>query len=304
VLYRTAGNAARRRSRRNRLGVNFQPSDPGRNTMSTGIGLAAGMARAAQVVGVNAIPVAGIIGDWWSSGTALALYWIESVLVIGLMAARIVLHRRWTHKAGHWRKAKVTLQSDRPRGLQPKGSFLGSYLQVAITFTVAHGIFLGMLLFMLTMNRPDLGVLVDPGSLEIGTAAIVVFLAVGFLVDVPSLAQRPFRWLERLVERSLGRVVVLHLVIIFGMVGLALTDSPMGLLGVFAGFKALVEIGGIFPEKEAGPEPPVWLRWMNRLPAKNGETFAEFWRRTEQEETRRRKANERVVDTAKMTSSA
>jgi hypothetical protein len=267
--------------------------------MSNGISVAAGITRAAQAVGVNAIPAAGVIGAWWSSGTALALYWIEGALVIGLMAARIALHRRWTRKAGHGHAAQFKARSRRGRHATPRaGSFLGSYLLVAIPFTLAHGLFLGLLLFMIAQNRPDLGVVVEAGALRTGAIAMLAFLAVGFAADLAFLAQQPFRWIERLTERSLGRVVVMHLVIIFGVMGLALTDSPMWLIGGFAGLKALVELGAFLPEKELGPQPPAWLRWMNRLPAKDGETFDTYWRRTEASERSRREANERVLGAA------
>lgn len=262
--------------------------------MNTVAGLGA---RIAQTLGLNALPVAGVLGDWWSSGTALALYWIEGVVVIVLISARIALHRRWTRKAGHGFQGHFRSSTETQRATQRPGSFLSSYLIIAIPFTLAHGLFLGVLLFMLTHNRPDLGIAVNAASLRTGGLGMLCFLALGFLIDLVSLRHQSFRWLERMTERALGRIFVVHLTIIFGVGALALFDAPMGLLGVFAALKALVDLGSIMPHKELAPEPPRWLRWMNRFPGRGGETFNAYWRRTEESERQRREANERVLAT-------
>jgi hypothetical protein len=55
----------------------------------------------AQLAGLNAVPVLGVLGGAWSSATALALYWCETVLLSMLIAVRIELHRHATHKRGH-----------------------------------------------------------------------------------------------------------------------------------------------------------------------------------------------------------
>jgi len=255
-------------------------------------------ARIAQTLGLNALPVAGVIGEWWTSGTALALYWIEGVVVIALMSARIALHRRWTRKAGHGVQGHFRASTEQQRAHQRPGSFLGSYLIVAIPFTLAHGLFLGVLLFMLSHNRPDLGISVDAASLRIGGLGMLAFLALGFVIDLASLRRQSFRWMERMTERALSRIFVVHMTIIIGVGALAIADAPMGLLGVFAVLKALVDIGAFMPQKELGPEPPRWLRWMNRFPARDGESFDAYWRRTEENERRRREANERVLEPA------
>ncbi len=58
--------------------------------------------RLLQVVGVNSVPAFGVFAAGWTATTALALYWCENVLVILLVGLRLWLHRRSTHKRGHW----------------------------------------------------------------------------------------------------------------------------------------------------------------------------------------------------------
>lgn len=249
-----------------------------------------GAGRLAQTLGLNSIPVAGVFAEGWSGGTALALYWLESALVIGLVAARIALHRWRTGKAGHWRAPHFT-GTGRYGGT---GSLLASYVRFALPFTVVHGVFLGTMLALITVNRPDLDLGIRAGDLATGAAAVAALLLVGFLLDLVGLGERPFRWVERLAERALGRVFVVHATIVFGLLATAWTDGPAGLFAVFAGLKTAVELGALFPERDPALGPPRWLRFLDRVPGPAGETFSDSWRKVHARRVRFRDANERV----------
>jgi len=257
-----------------------------------------GLGRLLQVLGLNSVPALGLFEQGWSAGTALAFYWVEGVLAIVFIASRIALHRRLTRKAGYFAPGQFTQQPGARvvRAAARSGSFLGSYLGVAIPFTLAHGLFVSVLLFLFAVNRPEAGTRVDFTALGLGVAGAAVILVVGFAFDLIGLRERPFRWIERLTERSLGRVFVLHLTIIFGMLATAWTDGPRGFFAVFVALKTLTDLGGLLPERELGLQPPWWLRWLDRIPAQKGESFSAFWARTESEASARRAANERVLD--------
>lgn len=62
--------------------------------MNARIGRLPWVGRLLQALGVNSVPAVGFLGQGWSIGTTLALYWVETVLVIALVATRIVVHRR------------------------------------------------------------------------------------------------------------------------------------------------------------------------------------------------------------------
>ena len=246
--------------------------------------------RFAQTLGLNSVPVAGLFAEGWSSGTALAVYWIESVLVIGFVAARIALHRRRTRKSGHWRAPQFTT-AGRFGGA---GSLLGSYVRFALPFTVLHGAFLGTMLALVTVNRPELDLGIRAGDLASGAAAVAALLLAGFLLDLVGLGERPFRWVERVAERALGRVFVVHATIVFGLLATAWTDGPAGLFAVFAGLKTAVDLGSLFPERDPALGPPRWLRFLDRVPGPAGETFSDSWRKVHARRVRFREANERV----------
>jgi hypothetical protein len=254
------------------------------------------LGRLAQILGLNSIPVAGMFGEGWSQGTALAVYWIEGLLVILFVALRVVLHRRWTRKAGHMQQVKVTTTSGRRSETKyVPGSLLSGYLGTAIPFTLVHGLFLSLLLFLFLPREfgPDAGVSLP--DLELGMIGVLVFLVLGFVIDLVQLRSRSFRWIELVTQRALGRIFVVHLTIIFGMFAAMYFHAPAGLFLVFAALKTLVDLGSAFPHKELELEPPRWTKILDRIPARNGESFSDYWRRTEMAARQQREANEREL---------
>jgi hypothetical protein len=253
------------------------------------------LARLAQALGINSVPVAGFVGEGWSPGTGLAIYWVEGVLVIAFISLRILLHRKWTRKRGHFRRGNFgNDQTVKSSGLG-SGSLLASYLGVVIPFTFVHGIFLAALLFLFLPKQfgPSAGASLH--DLGLGTLGVLFFLVAGFLLDLVGLKERPFRWIELVTERAMSRILIVHLTILFGMFAAMYFHAPSGMFVVFAGLKTLFDLGGAFPHRELTTEPPRWLRFMDKLKMKDGETFSDFWRRTEREQERLRAANEEAI---------
>lgn len=256
------------------------------------------LGRLAQILGLNAVPVAGFFGQGWSQGTALAIYWVESLLVILFVATRIRLHRRWTRKKGHYRAPSFAQQKPGMANPVGSGSLLGYYLGIAIPFTVVHGLFLSLLLFLFLPKEFGPAAGVDPADLGKGLLGVLGFLAIGLALDLVSLGERSFRWMELVTQRAMGRIFVIHMTIIFGMGAAAFFHAPGGLFGLFAGLKTLFDLGGAFPQKELALEPPRWLRFLDRFSGKDGESFSAYWRRTELVDRAVRAENEEVFEGA------
>lgn len=192
--------------------------------------------RLFQVLGVNSVPAFGVLAADWTAATALALYWCENILIALLVGLRLWLHRRATRKRGHW---EAHLSGPRRTG---SSTFLSDFLTGALVFTAAHGLFLGAILFLVIPEQfPEAGG-VDLSALLQGIGVISLFLLLGFLYDAIHLASRTFAWVRRLATLVLGRVVVVHLTIIFGMVGMAWLGGPRGFFLVFAGLKTLSDL--------------------------------------------------------------
>lgn len=224
--------------------------------------------RLFQVLGVNSVPAFGVLAADWTATTALALYWCENLLVVLLVGLRLWLHRRATGKRGHW-EAGLSSGARKARS----GSFLSEFLSTALIFTGGHGLFLGLILFLVIPEQfPEAGG-ADPMALLQGLVAVAVLLLVGFFYDVIRLESRSFAWVRRLANLVLGRVIVVHMTIIFGMVGMAWLGGPRGLFLVFAGLKTVSDLSAMTAgSRPASGKPPGCL--MAPLRALAGEAKA------------------------------
>jgi hypothetical protein len=250
------------------------------------------------VLGLNAVPLLGLFVGGWSTGTAVALYWIETALTIPFVSARILLHRRLTHTAGHYGVQAETRSrlGGKLRVTRGTTTYLVAFLSLMVPFVFVHGVFVGFLVFGILPREGGPSAAVALADLQRGAAALGAFMAAGLLVDLVGIGRRPFRWIERITQHAQGRVLVVHLTILLGLFALAVTGAPMALFVIFAGLKTLVDLGGIWPERDS-PEPPALASWLDRIiPSKPGETFVDYWRRSEAIRKGRQEGNERMVD--------
>ncbi|MDZ4812644.1 MAG: DUF6498-containing protein [Pseudomonadota bacterium] len=261
---------------------------------------------------LNVVPLIGVWKFGWSGGTVLLLFWVESLL--GHFAAMIKIrrHAALTRKRGH-----VAYVSVDQRG--GGGSYFAHFTRIALIFTFAHGFFLGVILAMLAVNRPELTQFnVSWDNFKLGFGLVLLLLVVDLIIDLPQLAQRSFYWLESSTGKRLTRVLVMHLTLIFGFGAMAVFESPIAMLMVFLALKTLLDAGTSMYKDDASFEstypkkPPAILRFLDKYRKKDGaqtgsaakkETLDEFWARGRTEALQRREMHEQVlheqvVDTA------
>lgn len=225
--------------------------------------------KAFELLGVNSIPVVGVLFGDWSNSTALAVYWLENLIASLLVASRLALHRRW--QAPSPPGARATL-ARRP----------GELLITAIPFTLAHGLFLAFIFLMVTKLTPDLQ------QLQRAAMALVAFQGLAFGIDLWTLGSWPAARVNERADHLMGRVVLVHLSIIIGMFLFMWLERPGAFFGFFVGCKVLGDLATFLPAVDQGtPQaPPRWLAAiMRRFPRQRGETFEEYWVRTHQAET-------------------
>jgi hypothetical protein len=248
-----------------------------------------------SLLGINAIPLAGVFLGGWSGATALSLYWWENLVGCLLVALRLLLHRRWTRKRGYER-LHLTLASRDGDGQPPqpwrpgrkhlkverKGSFVQEFAVSAVAATAVHGLLLWFVIRKVLERSPD-GEALRQGVL--GVAAVQVAT---FLWDLRGLRQRPFAWVREQAQTTLNRVTLIHLFLIVGT-WVALKSETVTFFGPFAVLKAMADAGNLLAKSgvnlEGGTEAPRWLAaTMERISP--GRDFSGYWRTLKTEEQR------------------
>jgi hypothetical protein len=230
-----------------------------------------------QSIAVNAVPLQGIWRAGWSTPTTLAVYWCENVLGALLVAVRLLLHRHLTHARGYERnQLGVTFEMTGTNGRLIQG-FVPEFLAGSLGFSLLHGVFLAFVLAVLLPSEG--GATIDPAAVRRGVITVGGFLLLGFLMDLPRLGERPFAWARDLAQRTLARVMVVHLTIVIGTVVMAWQHQPGAFIGVFAGLKTLLDASAHWPRGEVSRRVPRWLAWLARK-AKPGESPQGIWEST------------------------
>lgn len=249
---------------------------------------------------INAVPLYGIKVLGWSIGTVLLLYWLENLLVAVFTCARIVAHRAITRKAGHFRSSQLGGVS--VNGKPTNWGLLGEYAVIAFPFTLVHGVFVFAIVFLIGHNKPDA---VDwqfsYEQFRYGALQMLAVLAIDFVVDLLTMRSRSFAWIKAHVGQRMGRVLILHLGIIFGMWAMAATDSPIGVLYVIVGLKTLWDLamsGASERSARLPDKPPAWaLKFADRIAKDKGgskEMLAD-WQRSAEREAAAAVADEKVM---------
>jgi hypothetical protein len=233
------------------------------------------------VLAANAVPIYGALRLGWSAPTLLVLFWCENAIGIVFTCLRIALHRRFTRKRGHWNATT----SGGASGGRPGGTttLLVSYAVPSTIFTGAHAIFVFAIAFAIASKHPG-----DPfwrfssQQLWIGLQWVTAVMLLDFAKDLVSLRRHSYAWIKRYSDQKLGRVIVLHLGIIFGMGALAFFESPLAPLCVLMGLKALLDLAWSWGSSaEPVPaEPPQWsVKLAGSLGGMSPELGEEHFRR-------------------------
>ena len=227
--------------------------------------------------GQNAVPLTGWFFAGWTPGTTLVIFWFENLVLSLLIAARIAAHWSATRTRGH------------------TGGFLRNFLTVSVLFTLVHGIFLGFIV------GTQLSETVNRDHLIAGLQWMLVAQVVSLGLALWNIGRWPFAEIRKRTDWMLGRVVMVHLSILFGMFLFLAMDKPWWFFSVFVSLKAMLDIGSIVPPWQP-KEPPAWLaraaNWIDRTTghrSSNPETFEAYWARTTREEAAERARDEEVV---------
>jgi hypothetical protein len=193
---------------------------------------------------INAVPLIGVLYFEWSAINVLVLYWFENLLIAAGTCIRLLLHRRWTHKRGYWRKTNRLGISvnDKPAQM----GLIGEYAIGAFGFTFAHAIFVGGIVLLVRENYPDQAMWqLSLDQVLRGALAVAAFVGVEVAVDLTRIRGASFAAMRDYAQGRMSRVIVLHLTILGGMLAMAVSHSPMGILYVLIALKTGSDLIGI-----------------------------------------------------------
>ena len=211
-----------------------------------------------------AIPLAEVIYSGRAPGTLILLYWFETVLLLVTGTIRIVVHRRATAKTGHYAPTTVVSKADAGadevvRELGDGNTYLRHFVGLTAVFTIAHGLFVVLLVFLFDVGGPiswqDAGL-----ALLWATGIQVAWL----LYDLPHIARWSFARLGEFCGGASIRVLVTQLGLIFGIPMVGVTGSAWGMVGTFVGLRALADagIGGLQGLVKRRDLPPALARFL------------------------------------------
>lgn len=208
---------------------------------------------------VNAIPAWGVFSLGWSVGVLLVLFWFENLAGVLLMALRLHLHQQCSEDP-YYRDRKAA-PSMRVNGREVRfTSHARGFLSMALPFALAHGVFAWLLPVALAQENGGANAALWGlrwAELRMGAALVVLALLLDLIVDLPGLARQPALRVKAQADARMGRVIVLHVVIIFGAIAASKFESPYGMLAVMIGLKTLVDVASVRAGRGAGSLPPV-----------------------------------------------
>lgn len=236
------------------------------------------LASLAYALLMSAIPLVEVVWTGRSPATLVLLFWFETVLGLVTGAIRIVVHRNATAKTGHY--APTTVVSDKDadadavvRELGDENTYLRHFLGVTTIFTIAHGVFVLLLVFLFRVTGP---ITWSDAGIALGWAAAVqgVFLA----ADLPRIGSWSFADLGRSVGQVSIRVLVTQVGLILGF-PVAGMVGPWGIAGTLIGLRAVADaaiswLAGLMKQRDL---PPGLKRFLARRGKQTEESIeAEF----------------------------
>lgn len=188
----------------------------------------------------NLIPLAGVIFLGWSVWQILIIYWLENGIV-GLYNVLKMQKAEGTDEAS----ATVTINGRRPVG-DAKSSLIPFFcLHYGIFWTV-HGVFvLTLPVFgsVATGGESSLGTTPDP--LVLGFAVIALLISHGVSYWFNFIGGGEYKRVSAAGQmfKPYGRLVALHLTIIFGAIAISITGAAIVALAILVLLKLALDIG-------------------------------------------------------------
>lgn len=186
------------------------------------------LVSATALVAANLIPLVGVLAGGWRVYDVLLLFWAENVIIGLLNVARL-----------------LTLSARGDLGAAGLAAFFAVHYGL---FTLVHGVFV-VTLFGPAGASPvvALGLLATP-ALALPLAALAASHGVSFLANFVLGGEMDRVTPGALMKAPYGRVVVLHVTIIFGGFAVEASGAPIVALALLVALKIAVDLAAHLAE--------------------------------------------------------
>lgn len=209
----------------------------------------------AALVGSNLVPLLGVLVFDWSIQGLLVVYWLESG-IIGLLNVPKILSAHGAETSASRSEAAqltsggetVTLPDppesipETPAWRRENGGVALFFIKHYGLFWLGHGVFIGIFPLIAT------GMAFVPRAalptMAVGAGAVGVSHYVSYRQNYLSGGEWRTVPPGRRINAPYGRVMVMHLTIIFGAFVVARIDAPVGVLVIMIGLKIALDIRG------------------------------------------------------------
>ncbi len=195
------------------------------------------------------VPVGGLFALGWQPAVALAVYWLEGVLMVAVAVALCARLRART-SAASVAKARAAGDFAYARQLQAEAREAASAGVTPGDVMVFHwgsmgvfgGFFGGILLILIGNGHIEP---VDWAELQEAATAMAIVVGVGFAVDRLMIPDPPVAVVQARVDACNGRWALMWLLGFGGTLAMAVTGRPQAFFLVFALLKATWELWGL-----------------------------------------------------------
>jgi hypothetical protein len=198
--------------------------------------------------GRQVVPLNGIFADGWQPASAIAIYWLESVLLAAMAVVWCLrLKRRTSDRAIAEARADGDLaaaaaleaeqRAAKAAGVDPQAVLVFHGASLAI-----FGVFLGAILLIMTANHRLAPF--DWAEFRDGANAMMLAIAITLAIEVVAFPPTTVAAVQGRVNACLGRWALLWLLGFVGTALLVFTGRPGAFLGLFAVLKLTWEVWG------------------------------------------------------------
>lgn len=195
-------------------------------------------AAVAALIIANLVPLIGVLFLGWDVWGILIIYWLEN----GIYGLFNVL-KMWLAEGP---EDGSTVMNGRPVTDSGKAALIPFFIVHYGIFWVVHGVFvLTFPLFAMsgTDGQPDFGTTLDPLAILFVVACLFISHGLSFVLNYLGRGEYLRTSASRQMFAPYGRLVILHVTIIFGGIVISMTGAPAAAIVILVLLKIALDLG-------------------------------------------------------------